>query len=63
MIASGLRASVARTFKVNNAVSETPRKAAPSTFDCELTTVNLGEVQALSTLSTVRRLRVVVDDL
>ena len=63
MMASGLRASVARAFKVSSAVSDTPVSVAPSILGSELTAANLRHAQALSTLSTVRRLRVVVDDL
>src|SRR5882757_3893870 len=63
MMASGLRASDARTFNVRSAVSDTPVSAAPSIFGSELTDANLRHAQALSTLSIVRRLRVVVDDL
>ena len=63
MMPSGLRASVARAFNVSNAVSDTPVSTAPSIFGSELTVANVDECQALSTLSMVRRLRVVVDDL
>ena len=41
MMPSGLRASVARTFNVSNAVSDTPVSTAPSTLGSELTVVNL----------------------
>jgi hypothetical protein len=43
MIESGLRASFARTRKVNNAVSETPVNTVPSAFavGMELTRANL----------------------
>jgi len=63
MMASGLRASDARIFNVRSAVSDTPVSVAPSIFGSELTDANLRHAQALSTLSIVRRLRVVVDDL
>ncbi|MCW2560931.1 MAG: hypothetical protein JWP55_4895 [Mycobacterium sp.] len=63
MIASGLRASDARIFNVSSAVSDTPVSVAPSIFGSELTDANLRHAQALSTLSIVRRLRVVVEDL
>jgi hypothetical protein len=50
-------------FNVSSAVSDTPVSVAPSIFGSELTDANLRHAQALSTLSIVRRLRVVVDDL
>ena len=52
MTESGLRASVARTTSVSSAVSDTPVRSA-----CRLA------LRHRNTLSSVRRLRVVVDDL
>ncbi len=45
MTPSGLRASVARTFNVNKAVSETPVSAAPSILGSELTVANLPKLR------------------
>jgi hypothetical protein len=45
MMPSGRRASVARTFSVNKAVSETPVSAAPSTLGVELTFANLPKLR------------------
>jgi hypothetical protein len=63
MMASVLRASDACTFNVSSAVSDTPVRVVPAIFGSELTGANLRHAQALRTLSIVRRLRVVVDDL
>ena len=62
MIASCLRASLARARRVNSAVSDTPVRFVASAR-WPLTEVIAAQLYRRSTLSSVRRLRVVVDDL
>ena len=61
MIASGRRASLARARSVSSAVSDTPVSLASARWPLLRSSPSL--TLPASTLSSVRRLRVVVDDL